>query len=300
MTILELREKVIEKLQEMGYKAIASSIWKETGEKYSIIISFDDESLAPTVNMEDYFIGEDKLYRVPDIAKDILKRTKKIAEEEKYKAEFFENFKEIEKYLTLFAVDDNFNNRMMIEVQDYIANYIPELQMWAIVGIEIPKGNDFSYTAKIAKDWCNLWKVDKDTLYDIAYNNLQNEEFCFISLKDMIKELEEGCGIKIDIDEATREGMTIVTNSVKSHGARCLLSKTAFNHVKKDKWILPSSKHEVLLVDTKEDDDISFLYQMVKNINENEIDPEDKLCDKVFLYEANTGTIRLACLESDS
>ena len=51
---------------------------------------------------------------------------------------------------------------------------------------------------------------------------------------------------------------------------------------KGDFYILPSSIYELICVNEKEVSDVSFLIQMVKDVNEAEVKEEDQLSDYVF------------------
>ena len=51
---------------------------------------------------------------------------------------------------------------------------------------------------------------------------------------------------------------------------------------KGDFYILPSSIYELICVNKKEVSDVSFLIQMVKDVNEAEVKEEDQLSDYVF------------------
>lgn len=71
------------------------------------------------------------------------------------------------------------------------------------------------------------------------------------------------------------------------YGACCLLYpefvKKAREACQGNFYILPSSKHEVILVKYDEKIEKKFLLEVVKNVNVEEFDPQDKLTDSIYL-----------------
>ena len=61
-----------------------------------------------------------------------------------------------------------------------------------------------------------------------------------------------------------------------------------------DFYILPSSLHEVLILPATDEVDTEYLSSMVKEINRNEVQPQDRLSDHVQIYRVSTGTLERA------
>lgn len=62
----------------------------------------------------------------------------------------------------------------------------------------------------------------------------------------------------------------------------------------RDYFVLPSSVHEVLILPDKGQMEPKELLQMVKSINEAEVAPKDRLCDRVFKYHTDTQELTVA------
>lgn len=60
-----------------------------------------------------------------------------------------------------------------------------------------------------------------------------------------------------------------------------------------DFYILPSSVHDVLLVPAKNDGNISDSRRMVRDINRDIVEPEERLSDEVYYFRRSTGTVKL-------
>lgn len=75
------------------------------------------------------------------------------------------------------------------------------------------------------------------------------------------------------------------------YGASVLLYpefvKKAREACKGDFYILPSSMHEIILVKYDERIDKRFLQEVVKNVNIEEVEPQDRLTDSIYLCKDN-------------
>ena len=56
-------------------------------------------------------------------------------------------------------------------------------------------------------------------------------------------------------------------------------------------YILPSSIHELLFIEDKDDIRPEFLKEMVRSINEAHVAPEDRLSDCVYHYTGSSGLL---------
>jgi len=82
----------------------------------------------------------------------------------------------------------------------------------------------------------------------------------------------------------------VITNRHNLYGASAVLNKTALEdiatacHVKK-LILIPSCVHEMLVLPYRYDDDIEELSSIIKDINEQEINPCERLADRAFIVE---------------
>ena len=58
-------------------------------------------------------------------------------------------------------------------------------------------------------------------------------------------------------------------------------------------FILPSSVHEVLLLEETGNEDRCGLYRMVREVNEKNVPREEFLSDSVYYFDRKTGRIRI-------
>lgn len=96
----------------------------------------------------------------------------------------------------------------------------------------------------------------------------------------------------------------VITNKDKKLGACCLacpeVIETAINKLGIDCYILPSSIHEVILVEKRGgSEDLEYLRDMVKQVNRQSIPANEILSDQVFQYNAKTKKIEIAHTEQE-
>lgn len=96
----------------------------------------------------------------------------------------------------------------------------------------------------------------------------------------------------------------VVTNKDKKLGACCLACPevigTAIEKMRFDCYILPSSIHEVILVEKKGNaDEIEELRDMVNQVNRQSVPAAEILSDQVFQYNTKTKKIEIARTEQE-
>ena len=150
-------------------------------------------------------------------------------------------------------------------------------------------GTDLVMTAAVSLDAGMVGTITNATLgqlamtqkevLDAAIRHQQERPYVLQSISEMI-----GMEIMPGVPE-----VLVLTNENQQMGAGELLNKEALSAASErlggDMYILPSSRHEVLLVpaDTAEAED---LQRMVYQINRSVVSKEDRLSDHVYHYSA--------------
>lgn len=100
------------------------------------------------------------------------------------------------------------------------------------------------------------------------------------------------------MDEIERLPMYVMSNTDILMGAACMLypdSLKAFaEKMQRDLYILPSSVHETILLPVFEEAGSEGLYEMVREVNRNQVAVEERLSDNVYIYRRATDSIELA------
>lgn len=187
--------------------------------------------------------------------------------------------------LTLQLINRTMNESLLEDIP-----YIPFLEDLAvIVLIDLEKDLRACATVKVSSQILELWGVSFDEVYHKAYLNLTKEEAIVSSMSDVLSELGyEEIG-ELDIN------LYILTNESRIHGATMMLRESLLKELTEkfnsDLVIIPSSIHELLLVPTNDSYifDKNIFDNMVREVNESQVDPVEILSDHIYLYSRDGG-----------
>lgn len=139
--------------------------------------------------------------------------------------------------------------------------------------------------------------VAKDSKSDIFY------EVQVKPMSEIMKDIMMSDGMPEEIadmmvqETPVDKSMYVVTNADKIGGAATIVYSDALEKLSEqlgtDLIILPSSVHEVIAL-SAEGLAPEEMANMVVEVNENELLPEDKLSDHVYRYDAQAHTLKLA------
>lgn len=176
---------------------------------------------------------------------------------------------------------------------DKVAFPIDFLDMKTIYYIDL--GVDGNGNASIPVTEQLLETVDLD-IYDIdfyAHNNLWSE----VEYMSMFRKLAEMQGFSIEEETPFNDDMFVLTNKKMLHGAAAMQSDDIMRKIRKEIgcnfYVLPSSTHEVIIVaDHSNEPDakkIETFYNMVREVNDTQVEPEDRLTYSVYYYSDENG-----------
>ena len=137
--------------------------------------------------------------------------------------------------------------------------------------------NDIA-TAIINYNLMNEFKLTEEELYEAAYKNTKKI-------------------LKPKITSPGFTGFYMITNDLNIFGANGILYKDIIAKEAKllgtDVYLIPSSIHEFLIQPVSNTLKPKDLKEIIKNANENVIDPEDYLSDSLYIYKLKTDTIEI-------
>lgn len=139
----------------------------------------------------------------------------------------------------------------------------------------------------------DLWEVSEDKLWDLACQNSPSLYPCTLrSMESVLKSFLNSA----NRPEPAASGLYVLSNTEGFYGASCILYRNILSdfaeQVESDLYLLPSSVHEFLLLPVRRalvtPEQIS---DMVKDINENEVAPDDRLSDHIYLFSRESKEI---------
>lgn len=137
-----------------------------------------------------------------------------------------------------------------------------------------------------------LWNVDAAQLYDVAMENTPAK--LPVELRSMADIMRESMlSEEMDLNEQDlsqlpgEEAIYVLTNSIRQYGAAAMLYPNVLHRFAMalggDFFIIPSSVHEVLLIPVR-DYQQELLKEIVIQVNETQVAPDEVLADSVYRY----------------
>lgn len=299
-------------LEQFGYK-ICSALREIMGADYDIelrevtknngvllhgvMITGKGSNVSPAVYIDELYEEYEDGRAFGDIVYDILRVYKRHAREIDMDMEFFTRFERAKSRILYKFIHRESNADLLKDIPFIKWNDLAVVFYYAL---EDERFGQASIT--IRNSHLAMWGIDKEILYENAKSNmlrLKPEEI--LPIKQLICEfldrnekrgisrqemnLPEDCDAAIEADSM----IYVLSNSDRVFGAAALLYAGALKkltkRLNKNLIILPSSVHEVLLVPddgvTKKD----FFKNMVKEVNDSQVDPEERLSYNVYYYD---------------
>lgn len=251
--------------------------------KNGITIKFPDSPIAPTIYAEDYFqlyLEGHSMDEIVDKVMVLIEKSRTAAPEmpDLSKAAARENM-----YCTLVNTKAN---------EEMLKNVPHENMEDLSVVIRFKVGEDGSFL--VSNDLCKQMQMTEEEVFEMARANTDNQEFKLQTIGEVMKEMM-GNDVppevieSMDIYPGGKCPMWVLTNSTKVDGAIAITSdkvlKEAHEKLGEDFYVLPSSRHEVILVPCSTIANSEDLAAMVKEVNATQVDPIDKLSDSVYHYD---------------
>ena len=310
-TIGEFGNKVcISIAKKMGndYEAVYKEVIKNNGVcLHSVMISKRGSNVAPSIYIDELYEDYREGRAFGEIVNDILSVYRKNAKEVNVDMGFFARF-ECVKNRILYKLIHRERNAKLLEEIPYVR--------WndlAIVFYYLLEDERFGKaTILIRNTHMSMWGIDPRILYRNAKSNmfrLQPEDFMPIGhiINDIIMDCDNGSNIGIRAvgllhgDDAILRGegpvMYFLSSKSRYFGAAVLLYSESIKELAKrldrNLIILPSSVHEVLLIPDDNVTETVFYKDMVKDVNDTQLEPEEILSYNVYYFDRFTEQISI-------
>lgn len=174
--------------------------------------------------------------------------------------------------------DDLLKKRPITKIADMALIYQISLSIEADHIASIPITNEIM----------DKWGVTERDLYvDASINTPRLFPFEVEPLLNVISDLMGNDEVReeMEFDSSIENNMVVISNRQRINGAVAVMYPGMYNVISKmiggEFYILPSSKHEVIAI-SKEYGDIHSLEDMVRAVNDSEVDPFDRLSYCVY------------------
>ena len=152
-------------------------------------------------------------------------------------------------------------------------------------------------TAEISPEHLKDWGIGMDELEAAASAHITPDQYRLQPLEDMLKDMlgDMECPF-----EPEKNCMYILWSSSNRFAAAAMtepgLMKQFMERIGSDCYILPSSIYELIAVPCRKESDADLLHEMVQEVNQDAVSPEDFLSDSVYYCHADSGKVELCCV----
>lgn len=291
-----VKDKVLDVLRERDstLNAIIEKVTKSNGVLYCGLSFRGKDTVQPVIYLDDFYNRFEAGTNIDDIVNQVVEIyvTNRINDIDIGSITDFETVKD-RIVVAIYNTEANVEKLSNIPHKDY-----KDLSVY--YRVDVPINEKEGMGSMIVNDHIlKLWNISMDELDEVAWVNTRR--MYPSNLMSMFEILQELCGGEMDEmqDCLAKPTMYVLSNVNKLNGAVYIADSDALamvaDELEDDYVVLPSSRHEVIIVPLSQisDDDYTYLKDMVYEINRKEVDVEDVLSDNIYIYKRADKELRL-------
>lgn len=287
--VVTLKEKVALSLGAGMNLQIHTTLKNNGKERVGLSISDKQINIYPTIYLEEYYKQFQNGNSIDSIAESILDVYHEVKFEHSWQIDSIKDFSFIQSKITYKLIHTQ-KNTVLLQTMPHISYLDLAIVFYILFDVD----DCGSATIPITNQLMGLWNTDIDELHRIATQNSPKLlPASFKPMRAVIEDLLEGsCDETIYEDDI----MFVLSNPLRSFGAACILYDGILEQIAgqldENYYILPSSIHEVIIVPESKSPTKEHLCDMVREINETQVDVEEVLSDCVYYYDFDAKALR--------
>lgn len=281
--IEEVERRVKEKIKgnETMTVYIHTAVKNNGKERKGITVSEKGIHISPTIYLEEYFQQFQEGKPIEKIVEKILQLYEEVKCSHPCEESLLQNYEELKGKFACKLIHRGKNEKLLNDIP-----YVPWMDLAIVVFVLLEVSPYGTATVLVRKEHLEIWGLTEAQLFDEAKKNtpiLLPYQFC-----PMRKLLREICLYAVDEGEEEEESLYVLSNKLRSFGAASMLYDGILEKVGQklgeNYYILPSSIHEVIVVPESKSPVKQDLEEMVREINETQVEEEEVLSDRVYYF----------------
>lgn len=281
--IEEVERRVKEKIKgnETITVYIHTAVKNNGKERKGITVSEKGIHISPTIYLEEYFQQFQEGKTIEKIVEKILQLYEEVKCSHPCEESLLQNYEELKGKFACKLIHRGKNEKLLNDIP-----YVPWMDLAIVVFVLLEVSPYGTATVLVRKEHLEIWGLTEAQLFDEAKKNtpiLLPYQFC-----PMRKLLREICPYAVDEGEEEEESLYVLSNKLRSFGAASMLYEGILEKVGQklgeNYYILPSSIHEVIVVPESKSPVKQDLEEMVREINETQVEEEEVLSDRVYYF----------------
>ena len=258
--LCEIRGQVDAQVRTELYTVTKNNGTRRTG----ILFKQEDSNLAPTIYLEEFYQKYLKGQQVPDLADSICSIYQEIRVKKTCDCQNLFDFNHVKEHIVYKLIRRDANEELLKQIP-----YEPFLDLAVVYYIQIDNTRFGSAAIQIRNEHLRYWRVEKEEIRRLAEKN--TARIYPVQIRQIVR------------------FMYVATNEQCSLGAAVMrypdFRKKVRGMIRGDFYILPSSIHEVILVPESFGLEPERMQEMVKEINQTGVAPEEVLSDSVYYFD---------------
>ena len=281
--IEEVERRVKEKIKgnETITVYIHTAVKNNGKERKGITVSEKGIHISPTIYLEEYFQQFQEGKPIEKIVEKILQLYEEVKCSHPCEESLLQNYEELKGKFACKLIHRGKNEKLLNDIP-----YVPWMDLAIVVFVLLEVSPYGTATVLVRKEHLEIWGLTEAQLFDEAKKNtpiLLPYQFC-----PMRKLLREICPYAVDEGEEEEESLYVLSNKLRSFGAASMLYEGILEKggqkLGENYYILPSSIHEVIVVPESKSPVKQDLEEMVREINETQVEEEEVLSDRVYYF----------------
>lgn len=281
--IEEVERRVKEKIKgnETITVYIHTAVKNNGKERKGITVSEKGIHISPTIYLEEYFQQFQEGKPIEKVVEKILQLYEEVKCSHPCEESLLQNYEELKGKFACKLIHRGKNEKLLNDIP-----YVPWMDLAIVVFVLLEVSPYGTATVLVRKEHLEIWGLTEAQLFDEAKKNtpiLLPYQFC-----PMRKLLREICPYAVDEGEEEEESLYVLSNKLRSFGAASMLYEGILEKVGQklgeNYYILPSSIHEVIVVPESKSPVKQDLEEMVREINETQVEEEEVLSDRVYYF----------------
>ena len=256
---------------------------------YGITIYTEGCNIMPTLYLESYYEDYKNGKPIKDVACEFMREYDHSLINENINIDFFEDYEQVKPLLGYKLINADMNKDLLQEVPHKCYLNLAIVCYCNIVDDRIGKG-----TILIRNEHLDIWGIKAEQLIEDAMRSIKvTNPPELINMADLLRELYDDPGQLI----CGKIPMWVLTSKNRQFGAAAIVYGNWLEYIadviEEDYYVLPSSIHEVIILPKKHAMDKNDLVNMVREINEEQLDTEELLANNVYFYSIDTKELQI-------
>ena len=300
----EFVEKVLHSLQDSIGEKYILSVTQMSGDNKALLtgitVRCEGKKLEVFVSLEPYFSIYQENMCIDDIVEDILEMIHNHLDTDAMAVKEINDFEKVKDCVEFKLINKRKNDEFLKTVPNIVF-----LDLAIVFYLNMGRSTKGQMSTIIGTEYLERWGTTVEELFQLALKNTPKHLPASLkSLRQVLKDIAKknlGENYNETIVDALlgeeEEPFYVLSNVVGVNGAAVMIYpgvlKAAAETIGGDLLVLPSSRHEVLLLKKKDDMDFAELRDMVRSVNEIAVLDEDELSDEIYVYDRKNESVLL-------